>query len=174
MKILITLITITLSFSSFAKTIYTLEAGASVSMHLLADKKLSRSFENKLSDDGVFVLNKPMIKYSMLDHSQGEYTKWTLFYARDCVNSPVYGAVFSLGSYSSSRFHAGVAFGGYVMDKREWEKRGIPPPASLIMPVIGGEVNITLLKIGSSVVNLNTYINPIIINTTLSFGFTFK
>lgn len=181
---MIKLLMLLFSFQIYAAEKTMLQIGSSVSLHPMASvNSPTVNFSNKLSDDGKFVLNKPTIILSNLKSKYKKYSKYTLFYSRDCVDSPVYGFVYSSGVFEE-RFHLGFAIGGYFMNDKEWNKREIPPswisihnkytgPHTAIVPMIGGDLNIKVLQIGKVEVNWNTYINPFLINSTISIGFGF-
>ena len=113
------------SLNIFAEEIKmtSLRLGHSLSIHPLAGSAASR-FENKLGDSGVFVHNsKITLNFTKIDGEQ--YSRSLLMYARDCVNSPVYGFGFAHGHQSNNQ-QFGFIFGGYFMDRHPWESRELP------------------------------------------------
>lgn len=183
MKLLVFFIFITISSNLLAKEYKLLAIGKSLSIHPMANETATK-FSNALSKDGVFVVNEPTITYSYLNTLGKEYTKWTLVYSRDCVDSPVYGLVYSSGSFWNKYAYGGLVIGGYFMNSKRWKEREITQSwislsnnttgkNTAFVPMIGGEVNVRIFKIGAIESNWNTYINPVLVNTTISIGFSF-
>lgn len=164
---------------AFAKDEWRLTIGESISIHPMASSnRTADQFSNKLSSDGTLVKNSPTIELNKMTIRNHEYNKFTMFYSRDCVDSPVYGYAYSYGHHSPI-LQYGFAFGGYFMNEKPWNDRGITKSwfsignKQAIVPIIGGEVNVRIIKLGPTEVNWHTYINPFLTNTTLSIGFSF-
>lgn len=126
--------------------------GESISIHPLASmNETAQNFSNKLSKDGTYVRNSPTIDLTSITFKKGKYSKFSLLYSRDCVDSPVFGMGYSFGYYKTRSFYYGFVFGGYVMDEKPWKERGITKTwisignQTGIVPLIGGEVNLKLL-----------------------------
>jgi hypothetical protein len=160
--------------------------GTSVSIHPFARiNDTAQLFENKLSKDGMVVTNNPTINLNKLSIDSSFYKKYSFIYSRDCMNSPISGFAYSFGKYYSNNFYIGLGLGAYVIDKKAWNHKNVAagwvnvPKTKVfgydksLMPIIGGEVNFTLFRIKKLEINLNTYFNPALINSTISVGFSF-
>jgi len=165
---------------TLAKDELNFNIGESISMHPFASlNETAQNFSNKLSKDGTYVMNKPTININAISFRQGKYAKLSLLYSRDCVDSPVYGFGYSFGNYNTTSFYYGFVFGGYFMNEKLWNERGITKTwisignQNAIVPLIGGEIYIKLFKIGRINANWHTYLNPVLINSTVSLGVSF-
>jgi hypothetical protein len=154
--------------------------GQSVSIHPYASQNSTATmFENKLSKDGTFVKNSPTIDFHTMEIKGLKYSKFSLVYSRDCVNSPVVGAAYSAGAYYSSHTYVGWALGGYLMDEKPWNDKGITKSwisigdNRAIVPLLGLEFNVRIFKFGKIEANWQNYVNPFLINTTVAVGFSF-
>lgn len=154
--------------------------GPSVSIHPFArSNEGAHLFENKLTNDGTLVSNIPTAKFDLFTTRGSRYEKKSFFYSRDCVNSEIYGFGMSSGNRTSYLSYYGFAFGGYFMNEKKWKEKNITRSwISLgnnrgIVPIIGLETNWNLFVHKNMHLDIHTYWNPFLINTTLSFGFHF-
>lgn len=165
---------------------WNLNIGSSISIHPFARKNdTAELFENKLTKDGMVVTNNPTITLNKLLIDSNFYKKYSLIYSRDCMNSPITGFAYSFGKYYSNNLYLGLGLGTYIIDKKAWNNKNvaagwlnIPTTKTFgsdksLMPIVGGELNINLFRIKKLEININTYFNPALINTTLAFGFSF-
>lgn len=159
--------------------------GGSLSIHPFASmNETAQSFSNKLTKDGTLVLNKPTITLSKRTSKGYDYSKFTFIYSRDCVDSPVYLFAYSNGTISTRDFYSGFVIGGYFMNDKIWNERAITKswitihgkttgPNTAIVPVIGWETDYRLLKMGNIELHWSNYLNPFLINSTISLGISF-
>lgn len=159
---------------------YSLQVGASASSHqfILSKTETSSQFKNKLTESGSWVLN-PVIHFSHISIQEEHYKKHTLLLFSDCLALPSFGYAFSMGKQLSKKNQFGFVLGGYVLNKKKWDKVVSSEEAHYtklssslgLVPLLGLELNIKLLSFSK---NIDLYFNNFVSYTLNSHALTLK
>ncbi len=165
------------------KKIKAIELGLSISSHLflLSKTKISSHFKRKLTSSGSLVYN-PIIRLSQVKIEKEYYQKHTLLFFMDCLNLPSFGYAYSLGKKLEGGHQFGFALGGYLLDRKEWDRIVSREEAHYfvvseslgITPILGIELNLKLFKIGEKFeFNFKNYFSFIFTSHTFTLDYLF-
>jgi hypothetical protein len=150
--------------------------GGSLTYHLL-DLGTSDYYSNKLTKNGR-LLNNPMFGLAYTEHASVFFVTQTVFGGSNSVGKQMAGFLYTEG-IEISGLQVGITYGGYEQESKYYDNLGLNSFRVVnisgidLVPVLGLQVNYKIKLSDDYYLKLNNLIDPVLFNTTLSFGRSF-
>lgn len=108
MKIILSIILVLFCLNTFSME---LTSGSIVNYHYLNN---FTKLNNTLTDNGRYVISPYYFNL--------KYKSFSVFTSRDCLNLPIFGAIYQKSIFNTEKFKTELTFGLYFINEGQWKK----------------------------------------------------